>query len=97
MVQGEDLVRLNGGSGSSEHFVWGHRAQQDRPELGRSYAQQATPYQCSHPIINSLPSRESAQDVAQIAGDVVIFRYATNKPIRHVVCAGALGRVKTDT
>jgi len=34
MVHGEDLVRLNGGSGSSAHFVWGHRAQQDRPELG---------------------------------------------------------------
>jgi len=29
---GEDLVQLNGGSGSSKHLVWGHRAQQDRSE-----------------------------------------------------------------
>jgi len=34
MVYGEDLVWLNGGSGSFAHFVWGHIAQQDRPELG---------------------------------------------------------------
>src|SRR6218665_2331985 len=34
MVHGEDLDRLNGGRGSSVHFVWGHRTQQDRPEQG---------------------------------------------------------------
>src|SRR6218665_1349284 len=44
MVHGEDLDRLNGGRGSSVHFVWGHRTQQDRP----SKAQQTTPYQCRH-------------------------------------------------
>src|SRR6218665_3197295 len=67
MVHGEDLDRLNGGSESSVHF--------DRP----SKAQQTTPYQCSHPIFYSLPSREPAQKVAHIGRDVVIFRYATNK------------------
>ena len=30
----EDLVQLNGGSGSTGHLVWGYRAQQDRPEQG---------------------------------------------------------------
>ena len=42
MVHGEDLDRLNGGSGSSVHFVWGHRTQQDRPEQGP--ANNAIPY-----------------------------------------------------
>src|SRR6218665_1587220 len=73
MVHGEDLDRLNGGRGSSVHFVWGHRTQQD------SKSQQTTPYQCSHPILYSLPSREPAQDVAHIGRDVVIFRYETNE------------------
>src|SRR6218665_4200681 len=35
-------------------------------KIGRSKAQQTTPYQCSHPIFYSLPSREPAQDVAHI-------------------------------
>src|SRR6218665_416776 len=75
MVHGEDLDRRNGGSESSVHFVWGHRTQQDRP----SKAQQTTPYQCSHPIFYSLPSRKPVQDVAHIDRDVVIFGYATNE------------------
>ena len=33
-TNGEDLVQLNGGSGSSEHIVWGHRAQPDWSEQG---------------------------------------------------------------
>jgi len=33
MVHGEDLDQLNGGSGSSVHFVWGRRTQPDRPEF----------------------------------------------------------------
>src|SRR6218665_3153973 len=32
MAHGEDLDRLNGGSESSVHFVWGRRTQQDRLE-----------------------------------------------------------------
>ena len=30
----EDLAQLNGGSGSSEHLVWGHRARQGRQKQG---------------------------------------------------------------
>src|SRR6218665_4085381 len=48
-------------------------------KIGWSKAQQTTPYQCSHPIFYSLPSREPVQNVAHIGRDVVIFRYATNK------------------
>jgi len=46
MVHGEDLDRLNGGRGSSVHFVWGHRTQQDRPE--QSPANNAIPMQPSY-------------------------------------------------
>src|SRR6218665_3529835 len=48
-------------------------------KIGLSKAQQTTPYQCSHPIFYSLPSREPVKDVAHIGRDVVIFGYATNK------------------
>src|SRR6218665_88422 len=34
MAHGEDLDRLNGGSESSVHFVWGRRTQQDKLEQG---------------------------------------------------------------
>src|SRR6218665_4135232 len=34
MAHGEDLDRLNGGSESSVHFVWGRRTKQDRLEQG---------------------------------------------------------------
>src|SRR6218665_495295 len=40
-------------------------------KIGRSKAQQTTPYQCSHPIFYSLPSRKPVQDVAHIDRDVV--------------------------
>src|SRR6218665_1539546 len=76
MAHGEDLDRLNGGSESSVHFVWG-RAELNK--IGWSKAQQTTPYQCSHPIFYSLPSKEPVQNAAHIGRDVVIFRYATNK------------------
>src|SRR6218665_2364473 len=46
MVHGEDLDRLNGGSESSVHFVWGRRTQQDRPEQGS--ANNAIPMQPSY-------------------------------------------------
>jgi len=46
MVHGEDLHRLNGGSGSSVHFVWGHSTQQDRPE--QDPANNAIPMQPSY-------------------------------------------------
>ena len=77
MVNGEDLDRLNGGSESSVHFVWAAELNKIGPP--RSKAQQTTPYQCSHPIFYSLPSREPVQNVAHTGRDVVIFRYATNK------------------
>src|SRR6218665_106882 len=49
----DDLVQLNGWSGSSEHLVWGHIAQQDRSE-------QTMPYQCSHPIFLTSSSSSSS-------------------------------------
>src|SRR6218665_928586 len=67
MAHGEDLDRLNGGSESSVHFVWGRRTQQDRLEQGT--ANNDIPMQPSY----SLPSRESAQNVAHIGRDV--FQY----------------------
>src|SRR6218665_819937 len=73
---GEVLVQLNGGSWSSAHLVWGHRAQQDRSE--QDPENNAVPIQPSY-IFNSLPSGEPAPDVAYITRDVVIIRYATNK------------------
>src|SRR6218665_2609920 len=59
-----DLDRLNGGRGSSVHFVWATELN----KIGRCKAQQTAPYiyQCSHPIFYSLPSREPVQDVAHI-------------------------------
>ena len=48
-------------------------------KIGWSKAQQTTPYQCSHPIFYSLPSREPVKNAAHIGRDVVILRYATNK------------------
>jgi len=46
MAHGEDLDRLNGGSKSSVHFVWGRRTQQDRLEQGP--ANNAIPIQPSY-------------------------------------------------
>src|SRR6218665_4202142 len=48
-------------------------------KIGWSKAQQTPPFQCSHPIFYSLPSRKPVQDVAHIDRDVVIFGYATNE------------------
>ena len=85
MVHGEDLDRLNGGSESSVHFVWGRRTQQDRPAQGPW--QQTTPYHCSHPIFYSLPSRESAQNVAHIVNllnllQLVVVNLLTMRPLQ---------------
>lgn len=48
-------------------------------KISRSKAQQAAPDQCSHPVLDSLPSGEQAQDVTHIDGDLVEFRYEANK------------------
>ena len=62
MAHGEDLDRLNGGSESSVHLC----GAAELNKTGWSKAQQTTPYQCSHPIFYSLPSREPAQNVAHV-------------------------------
>jgi len=73
-LHGEDLDRLN--RGSSVHFVWATELN----KIGRSKAQQTTPYQCSHPIfyIHCLAGSQ-CKNVAHIGKDVVILRYATKK------------------
>ena len=76
MVHGEDLDRLYGGRGSSVHFVWGHRTQQDRPEQGP--ANNAIPMQPSY-ILFVAEQEASARCRAYIGRDVVIFGYATNE------------------
>src|SRR6218665_2901922 len=73
-AHGEDLVQLNGGSGSSKNLVWGHRAQQNRSE--QDPANNAIPMQPSY--IQFAASGESAQDVEHITRDVVIIM----RPIR---------------
>ena len=72
MEHGEDLVQLNGGSGSFEHLVWGHRARQHK--IDRNKAQQAAPDQSSYPVFDSLSSGVPALDVVRIAGGVGQFR-----------------------
>src|SRR6218665_2712842 len=76
MVHGEDLDWLNGGRGSSVHFVWGHRTQQDRPEQGP--ANNAIPMQPSYILF----AAEHGASARCRAYRVEMWSYLGMRPIR---------------